>query len=219
MAILIYRHDFSNNDFTSRIENQISGAATINNSGGFLSQLFAIDITSPDTDDTDGTNLDPFMSNLGFQRLPSAGVKILDLSTHWGSFSVADAPTTDVTSGDIGHCIDGYQGNPALVWNDGINWRLARTNEIITSTVSGATVATVTISDAGSGNPNGNYVAYQNTTSGSGFGADFNITVAGGAITVATVNNPGNNYSVSDTIQLFGQNQLLNGTLTVATTL
>lgn len=219
MPISIYRHDFSNASFLNDVANQLSSSATINSAGGFLSQLVAFDITSVNAEDTDGTNLDPFMESLGFQRLASAGVKILDASTHWGSFDVSDAPTADVTAGDIGYCVDGYQGNPALVWYDGTNWRLTRTNEIITSSVSGSTVATVTITDAGSGNPNGSYVAYQNSTSGNGFGADFNITVAGGAITVATVNTPGNNYIVSDTLEIFGQNQLLNGTLTVATTL
>ena len=132
MAILIYQHSFSNAPFQNKVANQLSPSATVNLLGGFLSPLVALDITSVNSDDTDGTNLDDFMAELGFTRVTSSGIKILDQTTHWGSFEVADAPTL-ASNGDDGFCTNGDAGIGRPVYYDGANWRVVHNNNIISA--------------------------------------------------------------------------------------
>lgn len=123
MTILIYRHDFTDTDFLNKVANvALSEDATINDSGGFISQLVAFDITSTNTDDTDGSNLNSFMAARGFSLVTANGAKILDPVTHWGSFEVADAPSSGVVAGDLGYTPNGDAGSAANCYYDGANW-------------------------------------------------------------------------------------------------
>ena len=71
-----------------------------------------------------------------------------------------------------------------------------------TATNSFGEIVEVSLTGTGSGYLDGSYTAVTSTTSGSGSGATFNVTVASGDITVCTVNTKGSNYSVGDTITL-----------------
>ena len=56
----------------------------------------------------------------------------------------------------------------------------------------------------GSGYTNGSYTNVATTTNGSGTGATLDITVELGAVTAATINDPGRGYSASDTLSVAG---------------
>ena len=204
MPILIYRQDFSDSPFLNEISNRaLSQDATVNLAGGFLSKLVAFDITSTDPDDTDGTNLDPFMARLGFTRISVAGAKILDTVAHWGSFEVADAPAANVSNGDLGFCVDGNLGFPSTVEYDGIvasQW----VNSHSKAPLSVAGVATASVFSGGTyTGTDGNYSATQQSTTGLGQGAEFTVTLTAGAITaVVSVDTPGSRYNPFDSITI-----------------
>lgn len=123
MAILIYRHDFSDTEFLNKVaSNALSPDATINSAGGFFSQLVAFDITSTNAEDTDGTNLSEFMQSRGFTLVTATGAKILELRHDWGRFEVADAPSIGILDGDTGYCTDGDAGSPTNAYFDGTDW-------------------------------------------------------------------------------------------------
>ena len=208
MAILIYRHSFSNSLFQNKVTDQLSPNATINLGGGFLSSIVAFDITSTNAEDTDGTNLDPFMQDLGFTRITAAGAKILDEVIHWGSFDVNDAPTSDVTAGDLGHSTNGDGGSEGPCYYDGTNWINNKAGSIyaglpIDTTGGGIDFASITNSGSYTGAA-GLYSATQASTSGTGSGAEFTVRLDGtGLITeIIKIDNPGSGYAANDTVTL-----------------
>lgn len=66
-------------------------------------------------------------------------------------------------------------------------------------------VATLTITNAGSGLTNGTPTAVATTAiTGAGTGLTVDLTVSGGEITVATVNAGGDGYAIGDTVSVTG---------------
>lgn len=202
MAILIYRLSFNNGPFQAAIAARaLSSDATINNANAFLAPIVAFDITSTNAEDTDGTNLDPFMEDLGFTRVTDNGSKVLDDISYWGQFDVVDAPSEHVEAGNKAFCNDGFAGEPGPVWYDGDTWRNDSDRSLI-SNGTGVNVASVNNAGLYVG-ADGDYVATQASTSGSGVLATFIVTITAGVVaSVASITNRGYDYAASDTITL-----------------
>lgn len=76
---------------------------------------------------------------------------------------------------------------------------------INTSDIGGSGLDTITIVNGGSGYTDGSYLGVDLvTTSGTGSGANANITVSGGAVTDIVLQNTGSNYSLSDVLSVTG---------------
>lgn len=203
---LVYRLGYEDGPFQDAISNRaLSQDATIDNANAFLAPIWAITITSTNAEDTDGTNLDPFMAQYGFSRISGADEKVQDPISHWGSFETADAPSGGVTTGDLGHCTDGDFGQGAPVWFDGTDWRVTYTNAVIDSSTPTGGVAFAVVFSGGTftGATDGDYTATQASTSGSGTGATFTVTIASNTVTaVVGVDTAGTGYAGSDTINI-----------------
>lgn len=204
MAILIFSGSFSGDGFREFIEDHLSEDATVNNIGGFLATLVAIDITSANPDDTNGANIGPTMSRLGFTLLTANGDAMPNTVRHWGSFDTANAPTTGVQPNDIGSCTDGNLGELTPCYYDGTHWRSDVTGAQINASTNGVATASVDVPGSYLGIA-GNYAATQASTTGSGTGAEFTVTfddVSGEITAVVSVDIAGSGYAVNDNIAL-----------------
>lgn len=79
---------------------------------------------------------------------------------------------------------------------------LAQCNPTIRALNTGVLTATVNAGGTYTGVTTGTFTATQSTTSGSGTGAEFTVTLAAGAVTAAVVTKTGSGYEVADTITL-----------------
>lgn len=135
MALIAYRGDGNNEFVLNKLRDQLSTTATLTSVNGLFSAIRVIDALEGDGNDlTVGGNLDTAMEELGFTRLSGSQTKIFDQIQHWGSFEVADAPTLDLTTGDMAFCTNGDAGVGRPVYWDGVNWRVVYNNNIISAT-------------------------------------------------------------------------------------
>jgi len=83
----------------------------------------------------------------------------------------------------------------------------------------GKVIASLTLTNGGTGYTNGTYAQVAlTTTTGSGSGATADIVVAGGIVTTVVLRNPGQGYAVGDTLSCASIGAGTNFWLTVATT-
>ena len=198
---LVYRLGYEDGPFQEAIKNRaLSKDATIDDAKAFLAPIWAVTITSTNDEDTDGTNLDPFMAQYGFSRLTLTDPEVLDTVSHWGSFDVKSAPHELAVEGNIAYCVDGFSGSPGPVWYNGTTW--LNSDRSLLSDGSGVNVASINNGGSYPG-ADGNYTATQASTSGAGQNAVFTVSVASGAVTsVVSVDNRGYSYAATDTITL-----------------
>jgi hypothetical protein len=129
----------------------------------------------------------------GGQDYPNGTFNNVTLTGGNGSVAEATVTVTDNVVSDVVISISGsgYQVSDSL--------------SLSGSSLGGSIIASLDASiTGGSGYTNGSYTNIPTTTNNSGSGATLDITVELGAVTSATINEPGVGYGTSDTLEISG---------------